>query len=174
MKNKPPYQEIWREYQEQLVGFPTLRRPRVGAIIKEIRIDKGIPQIEFAVQVGINLSTLKSIENDHQQATTVVNLSRCAQALKLSVDELILLGRERDPANYFVFKKSDPPVIKGIKKRKRFPEEWHKSIRLRLSHFDVTPISPPPFPLKEIFLFVKSISLLKARSKKWHWEFTVR
>lgn len=152
MGSKPSYEEIWRRYQSKLNHFPPLRRPRVGAIIKETRIDKGIPQMNFASEVGINLSTLKSIENDHQQATTVGNLSRCAHALKLSVDELILLGRERDPANYFVMKHSEPPTIKGIRKRKRFPQEWYKTLHLPFDDFTVTPISPPLTTQRDFFI----------------------
>jgi DNA-binding Xre family transcriptional regulator len=107
--------------------------------------------MDFAKKVGINLSTLKSIENDHQQATTVENLDKCAAQLDLTVDDIILRGREIDPANCFIFKRSDPPIIKGIRKRKRFPEEWHQSIRLRFKSFDLTPISPPVITKKDFF-----------------------
>jgi transcriptional regulator with XRE-family HTH domain len=146
------YGEIWRRYQSELPNFPKLRRPLIGAVIKETRIDKGIRQLDFARQTGLNWSTLKSIENDHQLATTVDNLQRCSRILDLAVDEMILLGRERDPANFFAFKRSAPPEVKGIRKRKKFPQEWHQSMRLRFKDFDVTPISPPIATKKDFFM----------------------
>lgn len=146
------YREIWERYRKELPEFAKLRRPLIGAVIKETRVDKGIRQMDFAKKVGLNLSTLKSIENDHQQATTVENLANMGDELGLSAEEIILLGRERDPANYLVYKKAAPPAIKGIRKRKRFPEEWHASLRLRFKDFDITPISPPIATKKDFFL----------------------
>lgn len=146
------YQKILGKYRKEIADFPRLRRPRVGAVIKETRVDKGIRQMDFARQVGIHASTLKSIENDHQQATTVENLSKCAKALGMDADEIILLGREKDPANCFVFKRAAPPKIKGIRKRKCFPEEWHESLRLRFKDFDLNPLSAPLVTRKDFFL----------------------
>ena len=100
------YQSIWKRYLSVMPKFPTLRRLRVGSAIKETRVNNGIQQKDFAVRVDINESTLKSIENDHQSATTVANLERCASALDLSVDDLIFMGREKDPANFFVLKEN--------------------------------------------------------------------
>lgn len=146
------YFEILEQVKNRLPKFPKLRRALVGSIIKEIRVDKGIRQIDFAKSVGINESTLKSIENDHQKATTVRNLDQCAKHLDTTTDELILLGRERDPANYFVFKRSAPPAIKGIRQRKNIPEEWYQSERIRFENFDVTPISPPITTKRDFFI----------------------
>jgi len=146
------YRDICERYRKELQDFPRLRRPLIGAVIKETRVDKGIRQIDFAKKVGLNLSTLKSIENDHQQATTVENLAKFAKELDLPAEEIILLGCERDPANYFVYKRTGPPAIKGIRKRKRFPEEWRASLRLRFKDFDITPISPPITTRKDFFL----------------------
>lgn len=146
------YREIWDKYKQALPDFPSLRRPLVGTVIKEIRVDKGIRQMDFAKQIGMNESTLKSIENDHQQATTVENLEKCARALNLLSDELILMGRERDPANCFVFKRSEPPHIKGIRKRKKAPQEWHQSMRRRFEDFDLIPCSPPISTKRDFFL----------------------
>lgn len=148
------YQSIFEKCASYIPNFPKMRRSLVGSAIKGIRVDKGIRQIDFAKTVGINESTLKSIENDHQQATTVDNLEKCAHALDATVEELILLGRERDPANYFVFKKSAPTPIKGIRKRKRAPEEWHQSMRIQFKDFDVTPCSPP-IDTKKDFFFIR-------------------
>ncbi|MDP3921086.1 MAG: XRE family transcriptional regulator [Candidatus Omnitrophota bacterium] len=146
------YKQIWEKYRASLPGFPALRRPLVGSVIKEIRVDKGIAQKDFSRLVGIHESTLKSIENDHQQATTVDNLERCAKVLGLSADSLILAGQERDPANCFIQKKTAPSAITGIRKRKRAPEEWHQSLRLRFKDFDLTPISAPIASKKDFFL----------------------
>jgi len=146
------YREISERYRKEIPDFPHLRRPLVGAVIKETRVDKGIRQMDFAEKMGLNLSTLKSIENDHQQATTVKNLVKFGRELDLTAEEIILLGRERDPANYFVCKRTPPPAIKGIRKRKRFPEEWRATLRLRFKNFDTTPISPPITTRKDFFL----------------------
>jgi len=146
------YSEILGKYKQELAQFPQLRRSLVGSIIKETRVDKGIRQMDFAKSIGMNEATLKSIENDHQQATTVTNLEKCANTLGVTVDDLILLGRERDPANYFVFKKKAPAVIKGIRKRKRSPDEWHESLRLQFKNFDMTPCSPPINTKKDFFV----------------------
>ena len=146
------YRSIWQKYREMLDKFPKERRPLVGAVIKEMRVDKGIRQMDFAKETRMNGSTLKSFENDHQRSTTVENLERCAKLLGLTVDEAILLGRERDPANYFVFKKTPPPQIKGIKKRVKAPMEWHESKRLQFKDFDITPISAPIMTKKDFFV----------------------
>src|SRR3989338_7892077 len=100
------YRMLWEKYREKLPSFPQLRRPLIGSVIKEVRIDKGIRQKDFARDIGINESTLKSVENDHQKATTAENLSRMARRLGMSAEDIILIGRERDPANHFVFKKN--------------------------------------------------------------------
>ena len=145
------YQEIFERYKEEFPGFPNARRPRVGSVIKTIRIDKGIRQMDFAKTVQINESTLKNIENDHQQATTVENLNRCAQALGVSIEGLILMGREWDQANYFALKRSAPQKIEGIRIRKRAPIEWHETVRIRFKDFDLTPISAPINARKDFF-----------------------
>ncbi len=146
------YDEIFEKYHRLFPSFPRQRRPLAGAIIKETRVDKGLRQIDFAKSIGMNESTLKSIENDHQLATTVENLEKCSAPLGLTVDEIILRGRERDPANYFVCKKTAPPAIKGIRKRKRSPQEWHPSHRIQFKNFDVTPYSPPVATRKDFFI----------------------
>jgi len=146
------YKEIIEKYRLDGPQIPLSRRPLVGSVIKRIRVDKGIRQIDFAKKVGINEATLKSIENDHQQATTVDNLERMAAELGTTADELILLGRERDPANFFAFKRQTPQEIAGIRKRKRSPLEWHESVRLRYKNFDITPISPPLTATRDFFI----------------------
>ena len=146
------YREIIEKYRQEGPQVPLSRRPLVGSVIKRIRVDKGIRQIDFAKKVGINEATLKSIENDHQQATTVDNLERMAAELGTTADELILLGRERDPANFFPLKRQTPQEIAGIRKRKRSPLEWHESVRLRFKNFDITPISPPLTATRDFFI----------------------
>ncbi len=146
------YREIIEKYRHEGPQIPLSRRPLVGSVIKRIRVDKGIRQIDFAKKVGINEATLKSIENDHQQATTVDNLERMASELGTTADELILLGRERDPANFFPLKRQTPQEIAGIHKRKRSPLEWHESVRLRFKNFDITPISPPLTATRDFFI----------------------
>lgn len=117
-------------------------RPRVGAVIKEIRVDKGIRQKDFAALTGIHESTLKSIENDHQKATSVKNLETCARLLETSVENLILLGRERDASNYFAQKHKAPQPISGIRNRKQFPQEWREALMLHFRNFKIQPVSP--------------------------------
>lgn len=146
------YQEIWQRYKETLNTFPTRRRPRIGSVIKEVRIDRGIRQLDFPKMIGVSLSTLKSIENDHQHATTIDNLERCGTALGLTVDDLILRARERDPANYFALKLASPKPVKGIRERKKSPKEWFQTVRLEFPHFEVTPCSPPLMTQKDFFL----------------------
>src|SRR3989338_1311502 len=145
------YRTIWNKYIESSPNFPTKRRPLVGSVIKETRIDKGIRQMDFAKQIKMNWSTLKSIKNDHQKATTVENLERCAKPLGLDIDQMILSGRERDPANCFILKKTDPTPTKGVRTRKALPPEWNKSIRFDFNTFDLTPISPPIATQKDFF-----------------------
>lgn len=145
--------EIFKHYRDKLPDFPSTRRPRVGSVIREIRTNRGLRQMDLADEVRINHSTFKSFENDHQKATTVDNLERCAKALNVTTDELILLGREYDPGNFFIMKRSDEiPEIEGIRKRKHTPEDWFQSIRLRLKDFDLTPISPPINSKKDFFV----------------------
>ena len=145
------YKDLLERYQRDFPSFPAARRPRVGSVIKTIRIDKGIRQMDFAKTVRINESTLKNIENDHQQATTAENLSRCAAALKVPLEDLILMGREWDEANYFALKRTAPKKIEGIRIRKRAPIEWYQSVRIRFKDFDLTPISAPINARKDFF-----------------------
>lgn len=145
------YRDIFQKYCEVLQQFPNVRRPRVGSVIKTIRIDKGIRQMDFAKTVQINESTLKNIENDHQQSTSVENLSKCAHALGVSVADLLLMGREWDEANYFALKRTAPRTIEGLRIRKRAPIEWHETIRIRMKDFDFIPISAPINTKKDFF-----------------------
>lgn len=145
------YKELFEKYQSVFPEFPKVRRPQVGSVIKTIRIDKGIRQMDFAKTVDINESTLKNIENDHQLATTVENLAKCAKALGVSVEDLILMGREWDEVNYFALKRSPPRKIEGIRIRKRAPIEWHETVRIRYKDFDFTPISAPINARKDFF-----------------------
>lgn len=146
------YRVIFEKYRQGFPDFPRQRRPLAGAIIKETRVDKGLRQIDFAKSVGMNESTLKSIENDHQLATTVENLEKCSRPLGLTVDDIILRGRERDPANYFVCKKTVPSNIPGIRKRKKAPPEWHQSPRIPFKNFDASPYSAPLTTQKDFFV----------------------
>ncbi len=107
--------------------------------------------MDFAKAVHINESTLKNIENDHQQATTVTNLRKCAELLKVSIEKLVLMGREWDQANYFALKRAAPQKIEGIRIRKRAPIEWHETIRIRFKDFDFTPVSAPINAKKDFF-----------------------
>ena len=145
------YREIFERCKREFPGFPDTRRPRVGSVIKTLRIDRGIRQRDFSATVRINESTLKNIENDHQQATTVENLTQCARALGVSVEELVLMGREWDEANYFALKRTPPQKIEGIRIRKRAPVEWHETVRVRLKDFDFTPLSAPINARRDFF-----------------------
>lgn len=145
------YADIWAKYKERLADFPDNRRPLVGAVIQELRVSRGIPQYKFSDLTDINLSTLKSLENDHLQATSAANLEKCAKVLKVSLDQLILEARERDPANFFVYKRQPPPKIEGLKQKKRTPLPWTKTIRIQFNDFDVTPLTPPILSRKDFF-----------------------
>lgn len=145
------YKEIFERYKAAFEDFPKVRRPQVGSVIKTIRIDKGIRQMDFARMVDIIEPTLKNIENDHQLATTVENLTKCAKALGTSVEDLVLMGREWDRANYFALKRAAPKKIEGLRLRKRAPVEWHESVRIRFKDFDFTPISAPINAKKDFF-----------------------
>ncbi len=142
---------MFERYRKEFPHFPGGRRPRVGSVIKTIRIDKGIHQMDFARTVQINESTLKNIENDHQQATAIKNLTRCAEALGVSIEDLVLMGREWDEANYFALKRAAPRRIEGIRIRKRAPVEWYETVRIRFKDFDFTPISAPINTKKDFF-----------------------
>lgn len=146
------YREIWKKYLEELPGFPKERRPLIGPLIQEKRVDKDIPQYRFAEQVGLNLSTLKSIENNHFQATTVENLEKCADGLKVSLEDLILEARERDPANFFVCKHKPPSRIEGLKEKKKIPQPWYKTMRFEFKNFDAFPLTPPIATKKDFFV----------------------
>src|SRR3989338_7652202 len=96
------YRTIWNKYIESSPNFPTKRRPLVGPVIKETRIDKGIRQMDFAKQIKLNWTTLKSIENDHQKATPVENLERCAKPLGL---DIVFNGFQCGPVHFDLLSK---------------------------------------------------------------------
>ncbi len=145
------YREIFEKYREAFGPFPAARRPRIGSVIKTLRIDKGIRQPDFARSVQLAVPTLKNIENDHQQATSAQNLERAARALGVTVKDLVLMGREWDPANYFALKGRAPQKIEGIRIRKRAPIEWHEALHIPFEDFELAPISAPLNTKKDFF-----------------------
>ncbi len=144
------YSALFSRYEKMFPEIPK-RRPRVGAVIKEIRVNQGIRQIDFAKETGINWSTLKSIENDHQKATTVETLDQCAKRLKVPLDEIIRLGREKDPANCFVIRHKQVSRIPGLRTRKKTPLPWHYAKTFIYQDVEIAPISPPLQTPKDFF-----------------------
>lgn len=152
------YHKILEKYKEAFPGFPDKRRPRVGAVIREMRINKGIKQGDLSKITGLNKRTISAFENDHQKATSIENLEKYAQILSTSIEDLITLGREYDPCNAFILKRHDAPEteieteIEGTKERKHETKDWFKSVRLRFNDFDLIPISPPICFRKDLFI----------------------
>lgn len=155
------YQKILEKYKETFPGFPDRRRPRVGAVIREMRVNKGIKQNEFSKLTGLNKRTISAFENDHQKATSIESLEKYAQILGGTVENLITLGREYDPCNAFILKRQDGASgeeteevteIEGVKERKHETRDWFKSARLRFNDFDLIPVSPPIHFKKDLFI----------------------
>ncbi len=151
------YSRILKKYKAVLTGFPDRRRPRVGAVIREMRINQGMTQADMSAKTGIHKATISAFENDHQRATSIENLEKYTARLGASLEEIILLGREYDPCNAFILKKTGTEKeasenIDGLSQRKHETRDWFASLRLRMPDFDVIPISPPLAFRKDFFV----------------------
>lgn len=62
----------------------------IGSKIKKLRLEKDMTQEELAVKAGIPYATLIKIENDSVKNPTINTLQKLAQALEVSVDELLI------------------------------------------------------------------------------------
>lgn len=62
----------------------------IGSKIKKLRLEKDLTQEELAVKAGIPYATLIKIENDSVKNPTINTLQKLAQALEVSVDELLI------------------------------------------------------------------------------------
>lgn len=62
----------------------------IGSKIKKLRQVKGMTQEELARKADIPYATLLKIENDNVQNPTINTLQKLAQALEVSVDELLI------------------------------------------------------------------------------------
>jgi len=62
----------------------------IGSKIKKLRLEKDMTQEELAVKAGIPYATLIKIEGDTVKNPTINTLQKLAQALEVSVDELLI------------------------------------------------------------------------------------
>lgn len=62
----------------------------IGSKIKRLRLEKDMTQEELAVKAGIPYATLIKIEGDTVKNPTINTLQKLAQALEVSVDELLI------------------------------------------------------------------------------------
>lgn len=117
-------------------------------------------QKDLAEKSKINLSTLKSIENDHQQATSYENLSALALALGCAPEEMIAWAREKDPWNVFILKQS--VLSEDLNSENMNP--WFSKQRMKFPDYDITCLSPP-FGMNKDFLILR-LNLPPKRSFK--------
>lgn len=62
----------------------------IGSKIKRLRLEKDMTQEELAVKAGIPYATLIKIEGDTVKNPTINTLQKLAEALEVSVDELLI------------------------------------------------------------------------------------
>lgn len=62
----------------------------IGSKIKKLRLEKDMTQEELAVKAGIPYATLIKIEGGAVKNPTINTLQKLAQALEVSVDELLI------------------------------------------------------------------------------------
>lgn len=62
----------------------------IGSKIKKLRLEKDMTQEELAVKAGIPYATLIKIEGDTVKNPTINTLQKLAEALEVSVDELLI------------------------------------------------------------------------------------
>lgn len=72
---------------------------RIGARIRELRIQKGMSQAELAEKAHLSLPVISSLENARSKIW-LVTFARIAEALQVSADDILRLNTPESSAGY--------------------------------------------------------------------------
>lgn len=69
----------------------------IGEAIQKLRLDKELTQEELAIKADVSYTSLVKIERDQVKNPTIKTLKKLADALEVSVDDVLdLLGNRLD------------------------------------------------------------------------------
>lgn len=63
----------------------------IGEAIQKLRLDKELTQEELAIKADVSYTSLVKIERDQVKNPTIKTLKKLADALEVSVDEILSL-----------------------------------------------------------------------------------
>lgn len=117
----------------------------LGAAIKQIRSKKLMSQESLALQSGLKLSMLKSLENGYSQFTKMSNLLTISKNLKVSLKEILMEAKIHHPSHCYPRQnitavEQAPAAIKKTEKHSEF-KFFEKTI-FNYTNFDLELISP--------------------------------
>ena len=105
-------------------------------LIETARIKKGISQRELSKQTGISRSTLNDLINGKIKKVDIDDLRKIAEALDMSLQELVKVAGYDEMSMYFRMNKSqDKYLDKSTKDLKRLLDEY-KNSEIELLRFD--------------------------------------
>jgi transcriptional regulator with XRE-family HTH domain len=67
----------------------------IGEAIQKLRLDKELTQEELAIKADVSYTSLVKIERDQVKNPTIKTLKKLADALEVSVDEILNLINEK-------------------------------------------------------------------------------
>jgi transcriptional regulator with XRE-family HTH domain len=129
--------------------------PDFAKAIKQLRQDRGLSLEKLSDITGINKQTLHSIENYSIRNPSFPNLEKIASALKVSLNDLLLMARSEFTGNVFKTTAAD---------------RWSISFEAEKG-FSIHSYSPPAASQRDFFVGVMSI---QGGKKLKYWRFSTR
>jgi len=152
-KIREQYQLDKGEKKEKNGGVPKGEMPDFAKAIKHLRAEADLSLENLAVITGINKQTLHSIENYSIRNPSFANLEKIASALKVTLNDLLLMARGEFAGNFF---------------KTTAAERWIISFELEKG-FSVLAYSPPTASQRDFFTGVMTI---QPNKKLKYWQFT--
>ncbi len=138
----PGYERFIADSRLRHSDFPRESSLDLGLGIKHIRLRMGLTQEELAHDTGMKSSALKTLENGYAKFTKMSNLEAIAKALRVSLRDILIEGREWFPGNFYVLKLGEA-IPKGKRKRKVREETWFRRTPVSYDGYTADISSPP-------------------------------
>ncbi|MBI4116018.1 MAG: helix-turn-helix domain-containing protein [Candidatus Omnitrophica bacterium] len=133
-------------------GLPEGEMPDFSKAIKALRSQEDLSLEKLSALTGIKKQTLHSIENYSTRNPSFPNLEKIATALKISLNDLILMARSEFQGNLF---------------KTTAAQRWTASFDIEKG-FSIYSYSPPSISKRDFFVGVMTI---RGGKKLKHWKF---